>query len=95
MVSAVAIGRLRFGIQVDGADRVGVDPRRLEGFDVGQPIGDPAADLQVSRPAPLPAPLFERAWRNEPTLRQMLQDAACSSSLLRNARPSDTARSIT
>ena len=72
MVSAVAIGRLRFGAQVDGADRVGVDPRRLEGFDVGQPIDDPTADLQVSRPAPLPAPLFERAWRNEPTLRQML-----------------------
>ena len=49
-----------------------VDPGRLEGFDVGQPIDDPAADLQVSRPAPLPTPLFERAWRNEPTLRQML-----------------------
>jgi hypothetical protein len=55
-----------------GADRVAVKSGGLEGLDIGQPIDDASADFQISWPTPLPAPLFERAWRKAPTLRKTL-----------------------
>src|SRR6202030_4728553 len=72
MVSADAISGLFFGPLVDGAECVCVETGRLEGLDVRKPIDDAATDLQISRPAALPAPLLERAWRNQPALRQIL-----------------------
>src|SRR5947208_5234817 len=51
---------------------VRVETGCLEGLDVRDPINDASADLQRARPPALPAPLFERAWRNQPSLRQVL-----------------------
>jgi hypothetical protein len=66
MVSAVTIGHLRFDVLIDGANGIGVDPGRLESLDVGQSIDDPAADLKVSRPASLPAPLIRKRLGGAP-----------------------------
>src|SRR5215472_15300850 len=72
IISADTIGRLFVGSHVDGAECVEVEACRLEGFYVGKSIDDAAADLQILRPATLPAPLFERARRDQPALRQAL-----------------------
>ena len=46
---------------VEGADCICVDTGSLENLYIGKPVHDPPADLQISRPASLPAPLFQRA----------------------------------
>ena len=69
---------------VEGADCVCVDTGSLENLYIGKPVHDPPADFQISRPASLPAPLFQRARRYQPPLGQtllieMLHNPMCSS----------------
>jgi hypothetical protein len=70
IVSAIGIGRLPFGPEVERAGCVGVQIGGLEGCDVAKPIDHAPPDLEIWRPETLPPPLFEGPRRDQPTLSQ-------------------------
>jgi hypothetical protein len=62
-----AVGGLFIGPGVDWTDSIVVQACRLKRLNVRKAINDPATYLQISGSPLLPAPLFERARRHEPT----------------------------
>jgi len=48
-----------------------MDVGAFELLDIGDAIGDPAAELEINRALPAPAPALQRPWRQAPTPRQL------------------------
>jgi hypothetical protein len=41
-------------------------------LDIFEPVGDPAAELQINRACPEPTPALKGAWRHIPTFRELI-----------------------
>src|SRR5262249_37967127 len=78
-------------------NRVRVKTFRLVGLNFRQRIDYSTTELQISRSAPLPSPLLERARRHQPAFSQgfLVNMRHLNTALLRNARCCTTTRLTT